>query len=346
MAVAYDTYDDLFAVYNHPIATLDLYNFIVARYTDGNGDPTVGWLRRVGTSNQYRMTYNKYALWQSHEIGSGYFHSYKQRARYIIPRLTALGLNDTHRILIVGAGLGALVYAFRHANRFSNGTYPDFPNVWGIDSSTAIQNSYSEQRPDKGLISDVSLLGSIFTSKEHGLVNGDVIRFESTGALPLPCLVDTDYYIINADENTFQIASTLGGLTISLTSIGSGDIYYYEDVTTPICWSAFENKQPVRNALDAITGGFHTFHVIITEQVVEGLTAQEAVSFYDDCGAACIGADKSHVFHMVNPNGVDDSNVGYRFQSLADWQLERSDQSFVYIDTHNLTNSDYVLGGA
>jgi hypothetical protein len=82
----------------------------------------------------------------------------------------------------------------------------------------------------------------------HGLLNGDTVRF-TLGAvnnnLPAPLVVGTWYYVVSAATDTFQVASTKGGVFIDLTSTGTGhnnawspaptaDVWCYEMVVAPV----------------------------------------------------------------------------------------------------------------
>lgn len=63
----------------------------------------------------------------------------------------------------------------------------------------------------------------IFTSTGHGLANGNTVTFAS-GQNPTGVTADTDYYVIAADTNTFQISSTLGGSALTLASDKTGTL--------------------------------------------------------------------------------------------------------------------------
>jgi hypothetical protein len=64
------------------------------------------------------------------------------------------------------------------------------------------------------------------TSAAHGLVNGNsVVVWASIGAvLPTPLAEDTEYFVVGAATDTFQLSATLGGAAINLTAIGDGDV--------------------------------------------------------------------------------------------------------------------------
>ena len=63
--------------------------------------------------------------------------------------------------------------------------------------------------------------GSTLTATNHNLTNGAIIRLTTTGTLPSPLAVLTDYYVINVSGATLQLSTTLGGSAITLTTAGT-----------------------------------------------------------------------------------------------------------------------------
>lgn len=64
----------------------------------------------------------------------------------------------------------------------------------------------------------------LVTIGSHGLENGDILQFSSTGSLPTGLSTATDYYIIEKTSNTMKLATSAGGTAISYTDSGSGTI--------------------------------------------------------------------------------------------------------------------------
>ncbi len=55
------------------------------------------------------------------------------------------------------------------------------------------------------------------------LTNGQIMRVgTSAGTLPAGLVADTDYYVVNASGNTFQLSLTQGGSAVSITASSSG----------------------------------------------------------------------------------------------------------------------------
>lgn len=62
----------------------------------------------------------------------------------------------------------------------------------------------------------------VVTWNAHGLANGDVVKFFTSGALPSPLVAGTTYFVVNGTTNTFNVAATEGGAAINTTTGGSG----------------------------------------------------------------------------------------------------------------------------
>ena len=70
---------------------------------------------------------------------------------------------------------------------------------------------------------DVDDTTDIITSTAHGMSNDQVLRFTNTGgALPAGLEINTDYYVINANVNDFQVSLTSGGGAVDMTDAGTG----------------------------------------------------------------------------------------------------------------------------
>ena len=65
---------------------------------------------------------------------------------------------------------------------------------------------------------------AVLTLVDHGLYAGDRIRLETTGTLPSPLAVKTDYYVVynGLSTSAFQLADGDEGTPIVTTSAGSG----------------------------------------------------------------------------------------------------------------------------
>lgn len=65
----------------------------------------------------------------------------------------------------------------------------------------------------------------VFTSTAHGFVNGDSVEIESdTGTVPAGLAAQTEYFIVTAAANTFQLSLTSGGAAINFTTNGTGTL--------------------------------------------------------------------------------------------------------------------------
>ena len=62
----------------------------------------------------------------------------------------------------------------------------------------------------------------VVTWNSHNLVNGDIVVFTSSGSLPTGITSGSQYFVVNAATNTFQIALNRGGTAINTTGSQSG----------------------------------------------------------------------------------------------------------------------------
>ena len=62
----------------------------------------------------------------------------------------------------------------------------------------------------------------VFSKTAHGMSNGLRVRLFSTGALPTGLTANTDYYVVNATADTWQLSDTQGGAAINTTGTQSG----------------------------------------------------------------------------------------------------------------------------
>jgi hypothetical protein len=70
-----------------------------------------------------------------------------------------------------------------------------------------------------------------FTSTGHGFTNGQTVGFTTTGSLPSGLSPNTQYYIVNAAANTFQVSATSGGAALGNGAIKSGTYLCMRTIT-------------------------------------------------------------------------------------------------------------------
>lgn len=76
---------------------------------------------------------------------------------------------------------------------------------------------------------DVNTGTDEITIAGHGFLTGFQVQLTTTGTLPAPLAIQTNYYIINTGSNTFQLAASyedaLAGTFIDITSAAGGGIH-------------------------------------------------------------------------------------------------------------------------
>jgi hypothetical protein len=69
---------------------------------------------------------------------------------------------------------------------------------------------------------DFTASGVTLTANNHGLNNGESVTLKSTGTLPTGLSVQTEYFVVNAQTNTLQLAIVEDGTPITTTGAGTG----------------------------------------------------------------------------------------------------------------------------
>jgi len=59
-------------------------------------------------------------------------------------------------------------------------------------------------------------------TQPHGLFNSQIVEFTTDGALPAGLNTGTDYYVVNATRDTFEVSLTLDGSPVALSNNGTG----------------------------------------------------------------------------------------------------------------------------
>jgi hypothetical protein len=73
--------------------------------------------------------------------------------------------------------------------------------------------------------------GDLVNLASHGLSNGDEVSF-ATIVTTAGIVTNRIYYVVNATAGTFQVAATLGGPALALTTNGSGTLRYRTEVVS------------------------------------------------------------------------------------------------------------------
>jgi hypothetical protein len=73
--------------------------------------------------------------------------------------------------------------------------------------------------------------GDLVNLASHGLSNGDEVSF-ATRVTTTGIVINIIYYVVNATAGTFQVAATLGGPALALTTNGSGTLRYRTEVVS------------------------------------------------------------------------------------------------------------------
>lgn len=108
-------------------------------------------------------------------------------------------------------------------------------------------------------ITTVTNASDLFTKVAHGLLTSEAVRVTTSGGLPTGLAVDTDYYVIRVDADTFKLASSaanaLSATPVNITSDGTGTLTvssYTNDLTI----------SQLVNALNVVAGANYTAAIV------------------------------------------------------------------------------------
>ena len=105
-----------------------------------------------------------------------------------------------------------------------------------VEFEDGLINHYWGDHDDPGASQETTAITSLndsantLTKASHGMSNGAVVRLTTTGTLPSPFAVGTDYHVVGATTNTFQLAASNPGVNISFTGTGTGTHSYQSGV--------------------------------------------------------------------------------------------------------------------
>lgn len=95
--------------------------------------------------------------------------------------------------------------------------------------------------PAASLVFTVS--GATLTSPDHDLNNGERVTLMSEGTLPPGFSDEIGYYVINATQNTLQLALVRGGSAVPSTGAGSG-VHKILSGRLTYDWQAVDTDKP------------------------------------------------------------------------------------------------------
>ena len=162
----------------------------------------------------------------------------------------------------------------------------------------------------------VNATTNVITSNSHGLQDGDLIQLSTTDTLPDGLSASTNYYVIDADTNTFKVSATPAGTAVDITDTGTGThtfhlkgkVIYVGDwqhaaaklhfIGTPTMTVKFQGSisdtAPDFNASQAYNNSW---------DYVEVIDYEDGTAIDGDTGIACSGTADNRMFE-INVSGL------------------------------------------
>ena len=78
------------------------------------------------------------------------------------------------------------------------------------------------------------------TEVAHGMLDGDPVRFTTTGVLPTGLELGKDYYVVNKNDDDFQVEETIGGGAVVITAAAGGGTHTVSKMRAKLNYSNFE----------------------------------------------------------------------------------------------------------
>lgn len=118
----------------------------------------------------------------------------------------------------------------------------EIPSVALTINATNQSRSYRLENPKIVRTGSVTLeeATNTVTKSSHGIQDNSIVYFTTISGTT-GITVNTKYYVINAGENTFNLAATYMGEVITLTTDGSGTLTYYTDTKSSEEETLFNN---------------------------------------------------------------------------------------------------------
>jgi hypothetical protein len=93
-------------------------------------------------------------------------------------------------------------------------------------TNNLLVNVRSDNVGNQNAITSVNTGTSRLVCNNHGLANNQTVSIFTTATMPSPLTSLTQYFVVNATTNDFQVSATLAGAPITLTTTGTGTISF------------------------------------------------------------------------------------------------------------------------
>ncbi len=158
---------------------------------------------------------------------------------------------------------------------------------------------------------DVTIGTEKITENAHGLANGTRVTLTTDGTLPAPLTISTNYYIVNAGANDFELSLTSGGAAVNLTDTGSGGATHTvhpqiaEDIIAKVSiWDNTDNRilRGTKPPLTSQKSGSHTGGTVTRQYILE-VVMPDGRTFYSD--TSVFTTNQNQVVNSVATTAID-----------------------------------------
>jgi hypothetical protein len=173
-----------------------------------------------------------------------------------------------------------------------------------------------------------------FTTVGHGFVNGDTIRFLSSGAAAGGITdMTVTYYVRNSTSDTFQVSTTSGGAIVDVTATGTNQFVFKWNDGARDVWDTVDDRNNDLGVLSAgdLPAGWNSDHYCGGRGVQTSNSVWLDVTSDGQCDSAgdqCVFRDKISGLEWTESQGGSISwsfAVGscdiLNFNGKSDWRL-------------------------
>lgn len=195
---------------------------------------------------------------------------------------------------------------------------------------------------------------AVFSQTAHGLVAGDAVVFQTSGALPTGLVAGQTYYVIagGLTANAFEVSATLGGSAVNTTGSQSGTHSMYTvspavtgaaNTTGAILGTVRSILGPLSKPLEQTTYTAPLDNTVNAQTMVEFLPSQLDTTYLADLDAAANTTPNSNLMGWFNLSSTLNGTLSESSYTPTNSTTYSSTKQFFSYGV-NPANSSQVIG--
>jgi hypothetical protein len=156
------------------------------------------------------------------------------------------------------------------------------------------ETNASTNRPKTSAVTITIASPGVVSWTAHGLPEGTLVTFSTTGALPTGLAANTSYYVVNPNANDFQLANTRGGTAINTSGSQSGTHRAGAALDNAYWYYVRAGGVDLSSGVPAWSSGIH-LRVAAPIRTPETSAGTVIINFYAEQNQGCIQAGNSTI---------------------------------------------------